>query len=165
MFREISAVKQNPDEPPRRWFQGSTMDLFIWGHSEHQILRFQLSYDKPSAEKALTWDINEGFSHDRIDDGTRPGHHPGAPILLHDPNVDTESLAVEFGKHAAQIDNSISAFIVSKIREYPEYLEKLRSMKSVPETTAWSTISVAVLLITIMVVLVLLLVWTIRLGT
>ena len=82
MLREITAVRQIPGEACRRWFQDDEMDLFVWLGERSEIVGFQLAYDKPHAEKAITWKAGTGFRHARVDDGARPGHYPGSPLLV-----------------------------------------------------------------------------------
>ena len=54
MFREVLKVKQNPSEPRRRWFSSESMDLFVWLNDLDEVVRYQLTYNKPHYEKALT---------------------------------------------------------------------------------------------------------------
>ena len=82
MFREIPIVKQVPGEPTRRWFVDERIDLFVWFGPDQAYTGFQLSYDKPISEKAITWKRDAGFAHTRVDDGSRPGQHPGSPLLV-----------------------------------------------------------------------------------
>jgi len=57
VFREISGVKQTPGEPFRRWFSCESMDLFVWTNDSDEVVSYQLSYDKPHPEKALSWSV------------------------------------------------------------------------------------------------------------
>ncbi len=61
MLREITAVRQRAGEPRRRWLQDEGMDLFVWLGAADAIVGFQLAYDKPQAERALTWKGKSGF--------------------------------------------------------------------------------------------------------
>ena len=80
MFREISGVKQIPGELCRRWVFCESMDLFVWTNDSDEIVSYQLSYNKPHPEKALSWSLEKGFTHDDVDDGSRPGHNPASTI-------------------------------------------------------------------------------------
>lgn len=84
MFREILDTIQKRDEPRRRWFSSLSMDLFVWLDDDDEITRYQLTYNKPHDEKALVWDREKGFAHLGVDDGVRPGKHPGSPLLIKD---------------------------------------------------------------------------------
>jgi hypothetical protein len=118
VFREISAVKQVPGEPFRRWFSSASMDLFVWTNDADEIVSYQLSYNKPRAEKALTWRAGQGFCHDDVDEGSRPGKHPASPILLTDGYFDAEHVLAMFKENAASLDETLKAFIVSGINNH-----------------------------------------------
>ena len=118
MFREISEVKQIPGEPFRRWFSCESMDLFVWTDESGEVVSYQLSYDKPYPEKALTWRVGRGFLHDDVDDGSRPGRHPGSPILLADGEFDAKRVLAVFQANADQLENDLQAFIVSGISRH-----------------------------------------------
>lgn len=118
MFREISGVKQIPGEPFRRWFSCESMDLFVWTNASDEVVSYQLSYDKPYPEKALTWRVGQGFSHDDVDDGSRPGRHPGSPILLADGEFAAKRVLALFQANADQLENDLQEFIVSGISRH-----------------------------------------------
>ncbi len=118
MFREISGVKQIAGEPFRRWFSCEAMDLFVWTNDSGEIVSYQLSYDKPHPEKALTWRVGGGFSHDDVDDGSRPGRHTASPILLADGEFAAKRVLALFQANAQQLENDLQEFIVSSISNY-----------------------------------------------
>ena len=92
MLREIKKTSQKAGEPKRRWFSGSEMDLFLWLNEEGEIVSFQLTYDKPNSEKALLWNEEEGYSHLGVDDGLKPGKHPGSPLFVEDGVIDPSKI-------------------------------------------------------------------------
>ena len=57
MLREIKEVSQKSGEPDRRWYSSAGMDLFVWTNQDEEVVSYQLTYDKPHNEKALTWKI------------------------------------------------------------------------------------------------------------
>lgn len=118
MLREITAVRQIPGEARRRWFQDEEMDLFVWLGERSQIVGFQLAYDKPNAEKAITWRAATGFRHARVDDGARPGHHPGSPLLVSAGAFDAPAVLGRFREAAAAIDPEIMQFVAARLAEY-----------------------------------------------
>ena len=118
MFREISGVKQIPGEPCRRWFSCEAMDLFVWTDESGEVVSYQLSYDKPHPEKALSWSAERGFSHDDVDDGSRPGRHPGSPILVTDGEFAARRVLAMFQANADQLENDLQEFIVSGISRH-----------------------------------------------
>ena len=61
MLREIQKTRQIPGEPRGRWFSGSNMDLFIRLNDDDEVVSYQLTYDEPHAQKALTWARMKAF--------------------------------------------------------------------------------------------------------
>ena len=118
MLREIKETSQNPGEPRRRWFSGSTMDLYIWQNEEDEIVSYQLTYDKPHAEKALVWKKDKGFSHLGVDDGQNPGKHPGSPLFVEDGILVPSKIISGIMKYGDELDPTIKEFIVSGIEEH-----------------------------------------------
>lgn len=111
MLTEIKKVKQLDGEPKRRWFASEQMDLFIWVSESGDILNYQLTYDKPYAEKALLWVANTGFSHACVDDGSETGKYPKTPLLNSTENFDIAHIMNLFKQHAAALDPEIKQFI------------------------------------------------------
>jgi hypothetical protein len=68
------------------------MDLFVWLR-EGVPVRFQLAYDKPNREKAINWDLHQGFHHYLVDSGeVLPGQYKQAPLLI--PLCNQHDLAI-----------------------------------------------------------------------
>lgn len=86
MLKEISNPRQIQGEPCRRWFTSDTADLVVWFDSNDEVIAFQLCYDKPHAERAVTWRAEaRGLSHMAVDDGEAVGMgHKASPILVPD---------------------------------------------------------------------------------
>ena len=118
MLREIIPVSQKSGEPKRRWFCCEIMDLFIWLNDQDEVVSYQLSYDKPHAEKALTWQQGQGFAHVSVDDGSRPGKYPASPLLSPEANFNAKKLLSLFKSNAGDMDSTIATFIVSSIENY-----------------------------------------------
>ncbi len=69
MLREVQNVRQIGGDPSRRWFSDPGMDLIVWMEAR-DIVGFQLTYDKPHAEKAVTWRAGAPeLSYTGVDDG------------------------------------------------------------------------------------------------
>ncbi len=116
MLREIKNARQIKDELPRRWFNDDEMDLIVWIDESKEIAGFQLSYDKPHSEHALTWKRDVGFCHNRVDDGEgRPGRYKGTPLLIPDGTFDPNLIASRFLENSADIDQQISQFVYEKL--------------------------------------------------
>jgi len=118
MLREIKEVSQKPGEPHRRWYSGLNMDLFVWFDDSNRVVSYQLTYDKPHDEKALTWKENEGLLHLGVDDGFRPGKHPGSPLLYRDGNINASKVVSMLNKNSGDLESSIKDFIISGIEEH-----------------------------------------------
>ncbi|MDH4161475.1 MAG: hypothetical protein OEW15_02135 [Nitrospirota bacterium] len=120
MLQEVSPVRQIANENPRRWFSSSDMDLTVWVDREGKISGFELCYDKGKDERAVRWFENEGFIHERIDDGeNRPGRFKGTPILVPDGMFASQVIAERFHKESENIEQKIASFVYGKLLEYP----------------------------------------------
>ena len=115
MLREIPDVRQIPGEPRRRWFNDEAMDLYVWLDDSNECVGFQLTYGKPRAEKAFTWKAGDRYSHLGVDDGARPGRHPGSPILVPDGVFDAAGVLPEFRERAGHMDAEVADFVAAKI--------------------------------------------------
>lgn len=120
MLREIKDVRQIKDEPHRRWFTDEHFDLVIWDE-EADIVGFQLCYDKAKDERAVTWKLESGFSHNAVDGGEdRTGRYKASPILLADGGFDAQRVAAVFHDQRGAMDTKSSDFIYLKLLEYPQ---------------------------------------------
>ncbi len=117
MLREIKETNQKRGEPKKRWFTSLSMDLFVWLNDDDEIISYQLTYNKPHDEKAITWSIENGFIHLGVDDGARPGKHPGSPLFIKDGNIKPAKIISTLKKNSGELDPSIKNFIVSGIEE------------------------------------------------
>lgn len=125
MLREIPSTRQNSNHRKKRWFTNSDMDLFIWFHQQAPV-RFQLSYNKPNNEHAITWDIDSGFCHDSVDSGEQFMHfkYKMTPILVSDGPFDAATVARNFLRASDNIEESLADFIYARLLEYPGQLAK-----------------------------------------
>lgn len=111
MLRKISTVHTKPGEPRKLWFNSQEVDLFLWISERDEVIRFQLSYDKPNSEKSLVWDHQQGVEHAVVDDGSRPGKHPSAPILLGETSFDKNKLFNLLDEHGGELPDKYLRFI------------------------------------------------------
>jgi hypothetical protein len=59
---------------PRSWMTDEYFDLFVWYEEDGTIHGFQLCYDKPGTERAITWLRTGRLSHTLVDSGEdKPG--------------------------------------------------------------------------------------------
>ena len=84
----------------------------FWIENE-EIVSYQITYDKPNAEKALAWSMENGFTHHGVDDGAHPGKYPGSPLLVADGVLNLPRLVYMLNKNFGDIAPEIKDFIVS----------------------------------------------------
>jgi hypothetical protein len=101
----------------RRWLTDDRFDLIVWYNSHGAVHGFQLCYDKPYAERALTWITDRGFSHMRVDSGEPNPFSSMTPILLPDGSFPSERVAAEFQRHALTVPAELRQLVLDKIRE------------------------------------------------
>jgi hypothetical protein len=120
MLTEFQNLSQRPNEPRRRWFESDDEDLIVWFGGDGSIVGFQLCYDRTRAERALTWDQSEGYSHMRVDDGEAIGKvRKSSPVLFPDGAFDAGAMLKRFQSVAGEVPDDIAAFVSRKIMEYP----------------------------------------------
>ncbi len=127
MIRELSDLRQVQDEPPRRWFADDYFDLIVWGGDRGAIVGFQLCYDKSGDEHALTWHINTGFSHQRVDDGEMKRPYKATPILVEDGFFDVAAISRLLKEHSRTMDEKIARFVLDKISSYQPELNSRKT--------------------------------------
>ena len=118
MLREVEAVKQEPGEDFRRWFRDEYFDLYVWSDQGGVITGFQLCYDKPGDEHALTWFRDKGFFHHRIDPGDQAPNKNRTPTLVQDGLFQGDEVARRFAESGKTLDAGLAAFITQKLTEY-----------------------------------------------
>jgi len=120
MLKEILDVRQVPGDAHRRVFFSDDMDLTVWFDGRDDILGFELSYDKEKNERAVRWNREEGFLHQKVDDGeNRPGRYKSTPILVPDGVFPAQKISRLFQENSRDIDQSFANFIYRKLLEYP----------------------------------------------
>lgn len=109
---EIRSTRQIAGEPQRRWFSGETLDLVVWLDANAKPDSFQLCYDKPLAEKALTWTPATGFTHQAVDDGSHDlPRHKGTPVLHAIGPADLPRIRQLFGAVAHTLPPDVMALV------------------------------------------------------
>ena len=114
----IGSVKGDSD---RRWLSDDYFDLIVWYDSAQQVQGFQLCYDKPRRERALTWKVKHGFSHAAIDDGESKPTANRTPILIADGAFPSEEVKCEFRARSLLVPSNIRDLVLAKIAEYGEH--------------------------------------------
>jgi len=102
----------------RLWYSDDYFDLIIWQDSEDQINGFQLCYDKPGCERALTWTQDRGFLHTAIDGGESKPTANRTPILVADGTFPVEQVRNEFTNRSALLPSAVRNLVVKRLEEY-----------------------------------------------
>ncbi len=119
MLLEFKNVYQPEAEPKRRWFCDDFFDLIVWYDESNKIFGFQLCYDKPKNQKAVTWIRPMAYFHVRVDDGeNRPGHYKAAPMLAANGVFDHAKIAQRFNEESALLDPTIARLVLEKLLRY-----------------------------------------------
>ena len=118
MLREIQGVRQDNPGLTRRWYQDEFFDLYTWHTPAGRLAGFQLCYDLPGRERAITWHRQRGFSHNRVDGGGVDGRMSGTPLLVDAAPFPHRLVRARFIKHAATLDAVTRKAIIDKMREY-----------------------------------------------
>ena len=117
MLKEFPA-RQTQSAHLKRYLCDDYFDLFVWQDAEGEAFGFQLCYDKPGHERALTWMKTSGFSHAAIDSGEEDPTANCAPILKNEKEFPADIVYREFAVRAYGIDPRIQALVLGKLEEY-----------------------------------------------
>lgn len=116
MLCEIARVRQRAGEPRRRWFADEAMDLTVWQAADGAVVAFQLAYDRPIAEHAVSWRRDGGLRHDAVDDGETVGvRHKRAPVLVPDGPVPAARLRTELLRRGRAIDGAVLRAVARRL--------------------------------------------------
>jgi hypothetical protein len=119
-LREISATRQVPGEPRRRWFCSPELDLIVWLSEGDSPIGFQLCYDKLLDERALTWRAGRGFDHSAVDNGEgMPTKYKGTPILVADGAFNNGRVSEIFREASSSVPAPIRSFVADALARYP----------------------------------------------
>ncbi len=119
MLHEMKRVRQVTGDGHRRWFTSAYFDLIVWLDEQDRIEGFQLTYDKPVQERALTWRADRGFAHEKVDDGEVPGQAKMTPILVPDGTFDAGAVAARFREESGEIDPEIAGLVLETLESFP----------------------------------------------
>jgi hypothetical protein len=93
----------------------------VWYADDGSIFGFQFCYDKQKSERALTWLPDNGFFHNRVDDGEGPAlTYKRTPVLVADGAFDASAMSLRFLQISQAIPRDIFEFVSSKLREHAE---------------------------------------------
>jgi len=115
MLHEVKNTRQEPGEPFRKCFSDDYFDLIIWYKVGNHIDGFQLCYDKPLNEHALTWERKKGFFHNKVDTQEEFPHKNRTPILVSDGNFLVKKVMDKFVQNADHLEEATLNFIIQKM--------------------------------------------------
>ena len=126
MLSEVPNVRQVTGEGLRRWFSDEHFDLIVWYGTQTVPTSgpaaptgFQLCYDKAANERAITWTVEHGFQHNRVDAGEVPGHSKMTPLIVADGMFDPGPVTRRFREASSGIDPRIAAFVLERLSSFP----------------------------------------------
>ena len=120
-------IKPVPADLDRRWLCDDYFDLFVWYGSNAKIYGFQLCYDKPGRERALTWTADNGFVHGAVDSGESRPTANRTPTLTGEPTFAASEVEREFIARSATIPGESRAFVLERIGEYGSAARRSRA--------------------------------------
>ena len=112
-----------PKEPvrgdyDRRWLSDDFFDLIIWYRPDETIYGFQLCYDKPHWERALTWMCDKGFSHTEVKSEDQVSPPNQTPILVPDGSFPADTVVHEFARRSSALPVEVRHLVTDKISEF-----------------------------------------------
>ena len=102
----------------RRWITDDYFDLIVWYTPRDTIHGFQLCYDKPHWERALTWLSDRGFSHMEVDSGEDSAYANRTPVLVPDGSLPGERVLAEFARRGSALPVELRKLVTDKISEF-----------------------------------------------
>ena len=118
MLRRIESPANHKSN--RLWFSDSDHDLFVWLDASGNPAAFQFSYDKNINEHAISWSLENGYRHDRIDDGeSGDGRYKMSPIMTPNGDFDNRKIADIFKAISQNLEPTLVTFIYQQLLGWP----------------------------------------------
>lgn len=117
----MARVRQHDPQLRRRWFRDDYFDLFTWQAVDGAAGRwsgFQLCYDRPARERALSWHAGKGYAHERVDDGEATPTKNRTPVMVADGAMPLTTVLAEFDARAGSLDPALRAFLRERLLDY-----------------------------------------------
>jgi len=102
----------------RRWISDDYFDLIVWYTPRDTVHGFQLCYDKPRWERALTWLSDRGFAHTEVDSGEDDPHVNRTPVLVPDGSFPADKVLAEFARRGSTLPVELRKLVTEKISEF-----------------------------------------------
>lgn len=115
LLREVLAVRQDAGDGRRRWFTSDTADLFVWYDADGAPTGFQFCYDKLTAEHALTWRTETGFTHQRVDSGDWTGGMKGASVLSASSRWSPTTVVTRLRRVSGALPDDVRQFVEAAV--------------------------------------------------
>lgn len=110
-----SPILPVPGDLPRQWISDDYFDLIVW-YRDEIITDFQLCYGKPYEERALTWFMDDHFSHSRVDGGDDRPTANRTPVLLPGGSFPKDKVISEFDSRSGTLAPGLKNFVLEKLR-------------------------------------------------
>ncbi|MEO5716046.1 MAG: hypothetical protein ABIT37_21375 [Luteolibacter sp.] len=114
------AIRTVANDLDRRWIFDDYFDLIVWYETEIQIHGFQLCYDKPGRERALTWTRARGFLHTAVDSGESKPTANRTPVLAADGTFPAKQVRQEFLARSRLLPAVIRELVLARINDYED---------------------------------------------
>ncbi|MEO5917834.1 MAG: hypothetical protein ABIS50_26615 [Luteolibacter sp.] len=114
------AIRNVANDLDRRWISDDYFDLIVWYETEVQIHGFQLCYDKPGRERALTWTRERGFLHTAVDSGESKPTANRTPIVVADGTFPAGQVRREFIARSGLLPAEIRELVLARIKDYED---------------------------------------------
>ncbi|MES2572808.1 MAG: hypothetical protein V4710_22485 [Verrucomicrobiota bacterium] len=111
-------IRRIENDFDRCWITDDYFDLYIWYEPDGGIHGFQLCYDKPCGERALTWTKSRGYRHSKVESGEETPTSNRAPLLVQEKAFDVEGVRNEFLLRSSGVDLSIRELVLARMEEY-----------------------------------------------
>ena len=119
MLRAIKTDKHSSDHLHRLWFSDHDNDLFIWLNYKEPVA-FQFSYNKQQNEHTLNWEVQKGYSHQRIDNGEDDtANYKMTPIMVPNGMIDRDQISQIFKSISQNIEPQLARFVSQKLDNAP----------------------------------------------
>ncbi len=117
MLVEYKNVRQEPGKGLRRWFEGNLYELVVWYRPDRTVEGFQILYRLNIAERALTWRVDAGFRHSRVDDGTGSPFKNLSPLLLPNGEIPWPQVLRDFDASSGSLEPELRGFVRQRLEE------------------------------------------------
>lgn len=112
MLREVSCDQPEPGVE-RRWFSDEDVDLILWSEQD-EVVAFRVCFDKRRREHALSWNVAEGWRHDRVDSGEDDPRENRTPVLVPNGSFDPRALRSELRRRSVGLPAGFRELVDAK---------------------------------------------------